>query len=91
MVVMPSVNARSAIVIIEVMMGNCHRHHDRDQAGLRCPTQRASRPNTVQVIMIAKQSMQPAIDVAGLAPCADTLHALLVARADALMGRTEAP
>jgi len=39
--------------------------------------------------MIAKQKMQPAIDVADLAPCADTLHALLVARADALMGCTE--
>jgi hypothetical protein len=39
--------------------------------------------------MINKQKMQPAIDVADLAHCADTLHALLVARADALMGCTE--
>ena len=39
--------------------------------------------------MIAKQKMQPAIDVADLAPCADTLHALLVGRADALIGCTE--
>jgi len=70
-------------------MGNCHRHHERDQAGLRCPTQSASRPNTVEGIMIAKQNTQPAIDVADLAPCADTLHALLVARSDALIGCTE--
>ena len=39
--------------------------------------------------MIAKPTRQPAIDVADLAPCADTLHALLVTRADALMGGTE--
>ena len=39
--------------------------------------------------MTVKHNMQPAIDVADLAPCADTLHALLVARADALMGCTQ--
>jgi hypothetical protein len=39
--------------------------------------------------MIAKYNMQPAIDVADLAPCADALLALLVDRADALMGCTE--
>jgi hypothetical protein len=39
--------------------------------------------------MIAKPTRQPAIDVADLAPCADTLHALLVTRADALTGGTE--
>jgi hypothetical protein len=39
--------------------------------------------------MIAKANIQPAIDVADLAPCADTLLALLVDRADALMGCTE--
>jgi hypothetical protein len=39
--------------------------------------------------MSAKHNTQPVIDVADLAPCADTLLALLVDRADALMGCTE--
>jgi hypothetical protein len=41
------------------------------------------------MIMIAKQNMQPAVDVEELAPCTDALLALLVDRADALVGCTE--
>ena len=41
------------------------------------------------VTMTAKPKMQPAISIEDLAPCADKLLALLVARADVLVGCPE--